>query len=229
MKKISGQTFVSISRYAPKWFPPEYIIAKELAPSRDLLQRYKEGLVNSEEYVKVYREETLSVLDPKLIYEKYDGSTLLCYETIGDFCHRSIVRDWFSEHGLITKEFNITRLGIVGSRTYNDYEEFKDIVTRLIAKYKHIELVSGGASGADSLAERYAKEFNIPIKIFKPDWSKGKGAGFIRNVVIWNNIDLCIAFWDGKSRGTEHSLTLATKQKKQLYIYNYKTSNLYSH
>jgi len=66
MKKISGQTFVSISRYAPKWFPPEYIIAKELAPSRDLLQRYKEGLVNSEEYVKVYREETLSVLDPKL-------------------------------------------------------------------------------------------------------------------------------------------------------------------
>ena len=44
------------------------------------------------------------------------------------------------------------------------------------------EIVSGGAKGVDSLAERYANEHNIKFSLFPVKWEKyGKGAGFKRN------------------------------------------------
>jgi len=44
------------------------------------------------------------------------------------------------------------------------------------------KLVSGGAKGADTLAERFAKELGIDCEVFLADWNKhGKAAGFIHN------------------------------------------------
>lgn len=71
-------------------------------------------------------------------------------------------------------------------------------------------LVSGGAKGADSLAEDFAKIQGIPRQIYEADWKKfGKSAGFIRNQSIVNNSDMIIAFWDGHSRGTADTLNKA--------------------
>lgn len=108
------------------------------------------------------------------------------------------------------------KIAVVGSRTFNDYE----LLRSTLDKYDYIELIiSGGAKGADSLAERYALENNIKTLIFKPKWSEyGKRAGYIRNINIIENSDLVIAFWDGKSKGTKHSIDLAKKNKKQLLI-----------
>ena len=60
------------------------------------------------------------------------------------------------------------KVGVIGSRNFNDYELVKETLTRL----KITLLVSGGAKGADSLGERYANENNITTLIFKPDWKK---------------------------------------------------------
>lgn len=80
-----------------------------------------------------------------------------------------------------------------------------------------LEIVSGGARGADSLAERYANERGLATKIFLPDWeSHGKGAGFIRNRDIVDYADYVIAFWDFKSKGTGHTVGLA-KVSQKLY------------
>jgi hypothetical protein len=80
-------------------------------------------------------------------------------------------------------------------------------------------LVSGGAKGADTLGERYAKEHNIETKIFLPDWEKyGKKAGFLRNTDIINEAELIIAFWDGQSKGTKDSIDKAFKSEKKLLI-----------
>jgi len=113
------------------------------------------------------------------------------------------------------------RLAIIGSRDFNDYELLK----RTLEPYKHgIEMIiSGGAKGADSLGERWAYENNIGFVKFLPDWNKhGKSAGFIRNIEIIDNCDCCIAFWDGESHGTKHSIGICESRKTPLKIINYK-------
>jgi hypothetical protein len=110
-------------------------------------------------------------------------------------------------------------VAVIGSRGFNDYEEVK----RTLSQIEITLLVSGGAIGADSLGEQYAKENNIETKIFLPDWNKhGKSAGFIRNTDIINEAELVVAFWDGNSRGTLDSINKAKAQNKKVVIINSK-------
>jgi hypothetical protein len=121
------------------------------------------------------------------------------------------------------------RILIAGSRTYNDYNNFCDIMDFIIKEYTNgnIEIVSGGAKGADTLAEKYAKEKQLPITIFPAKWEEyGKSAGFIRNVEMHNYINevsnrMCVCFWDGLSRGTQHNFKLCKKFDTPLICYNY--------
>ncbi len=120
------------------------------------------------------------------------------------------------------------KLAIIGSRNFNDYKSFENYINQIRQTYTIECIVSGGAKGADALAERYAKENNIPIEIYYPDWDKfGKSAGYIRNNDIWQNADMGIAFWDGISTGTSHSFKIAKKQNKKLFIFNSKTNEFY--
>lgn len=61
----------------------------------------------------------------------------------------------------------MTRILIAGSRSYNDYEEFRDIMNFICKDYNNIEIVSGGANGADFLAEKYAKEYKLKLTFLK--------------------------------------------------------------
>jgi hypothetical protein len=111
------------------------------------------------------------------------------------------------------------KLAIVGSRTFTDYGKLVDIISKLPTTESFSEIVSGGARGTDTLAEQYADNYGIPKIIFKADWDKyGKSAGYRRNVDIVNYCDYLIAFWDGESKGTQHSIDLANKQNKLLKI-----------
>jgi hypothetical protein len=66
--------------------------------------------------------------------------------------------------------------------------------------------------GADSLAEQWTIEKEIAIKVYKPDLSKyGKGAGVVRNKLIIENCDYCVAFWDGSSMVRSFHLTTARR------------------
>ena len=111
------------------------------------------------------------------------------------------------------------KLAVVGSRNFSDYELLKSKLD-LIHKRKPITLiVSGGAKGADSLSERWAKENNVETLIFLPDWNKyGKKAGFLRNEDIIKNSDAVVAAWNGISKGTEHSINIAKKYNKSCLI-----------
>lgn len=53
------------------------------------------------------------------------------------------------------------KLAIVGGRDYDDYERLEIWADEL----KPTEIVSGGAKGADALAEEYAKRKGIPITV----------------------------------------------------------------
>jgi len=107
------------------------------------------------------------------------------------------------------------KIAVIGSRNFNNYNKLCEI----LSQYEISEIVSGGAKGADSLAERYSKEYNIKITIFYPNWKKfGKSAGPIRNKEIIDYCDHVVAFWDGSSKGTKSSINIANRLKREVNI-----------
>lgn len=120
---------------------------------------------------------------------------------------------------------NMLKVIIAGSRGFNDYKLLETKLVHFLSRYspEDIEIVSGGARGADLLGERFAKEKGCEIKRFIPDWdNKGKSAGYIRNWEMANYSDACVLFWDGKSSGTKHMLALAEKECLKLKVVLYK-------
>lgn len=85
-----------------------------------------------------------------------------------------------------------------------------------------IEIVSGGAKGADRLGEVYAAVREYPVKVFKANWDKfGKSAGYLRNKEMSEYATHLIAFWDGKSKGTKHMIDLAREKGLKIRVIKY--------
>lgn len=116
------------------------------------------------------------------------------------------------------------KLAIVGGRDYNNHNNFKVIVDNYIKEIgTPSEIVSGGADGVDTMAEKYAKENNINTKIFKPDYDKyghGPDAPKMRNTEIVAYATHVLALPTVKSRGTYDSINKAKKMNKILKIIN---------
>lgn len=71
-------------------------------------------------------------------------------------------------------------------------------------------VISGGANGIDTIAERWAKKHKIEFVAYLANWKIfGKKAGFMRNKDMVDACDIVFAFWDGKSKGTLDSITYA--------------------
>lgn len=105
------------------------------------------------------------------------------------------------------------RIAVVGSRDFDDDILMHQVLDDIVVKqFPDVMIISGGARGADLMAEDYAKINGILCEIHLADWETyGKSAGFIRNDKVIKNADLCIAFWDGKSKGTQHAIGLCSK------------------
>jgi len=111
------------------------------------------------------------------------------------------------------------KLGIVGSRTFDNYNLLEKEIFNQISLEAIECVISGGARGADTLAEKFADKYNIPKMIYKANWDKyGNIAGFLRNNDIVKNSDFIIAFWNGRSRGTQDTMTKAQASNKKLWI-----------
>lgn len=115
----------------------------------------------------------------------------------------------------------MTSVAIVGSRSFTDYTLLKNTIDSLYPDRAGIkEIVSGGAYGADRLAERYAHEFGLTMIQLRPKWRNNgvynPRAGFERNETIVARADHVVAFWDGKSTGTRDSINHAKRMGKRL-------------
>ena len=110
------------------------------------------------------------------------------------------------------------KLAVIGSRDF----ENTVMLNEILLKHKHeiTMIISGGSKGADAMAEQWAKENGIETLIFLPNWSLyGRSAGVVRNHDIIKSCDLCIAFWDGKSKGTASGIRLSQKYNKPCEVY----------
>jgi len=111
------------------------------------------------------------------------------------------------------------RIAIVGSRGFTNFDFLEKTILDNYKLENITEIISGGAKGADTLAEQFAIKHSIPMSIFTPDWELyGKSADYKRNIQIIDMSDEVIAFWDGISKGTKHSIDLANKDKKKVMI-----------
>ena len=102
------------------------------------------------------------------------------------------------------------KLLIVGSRTIMNY----DLTGHVPAETELI--ISGGAKGMDTVAERYADAHGIEKLIIRPDYEKyGRAAPIKRNEEMVNAADTVLAVWDGESRGTKYTLGYARRLNKK--------------
>lgn len=119
----------------------------------------------------------------------------------------------------------MTKIIIAGSRTFNNYPLLEKNVDEYISDLNitdEIQIVSGGARGADKLGEKYAEECGYDLKVFPADWNKyGKRAGYLRNEQMAEYADYLIVFWDNQSRGTKHMIDLAIKHKLGVCIVSF--------
>lgn len=116
------------------------------------------------------------------------------------------------------------KTAIIGTRTANDkhYTQLSEYCNLLATLGGITEVISGGATGADALAERYAKENGLKMIIIPADWKQyGKAAGPMRNTEIIEKADQVVALWDGKSAGTADSIRKAQRAGKPCYILRY--------
>ena len=82
------------------------------------------------------------------------------------------------------------------------------------------EIVSGGARGIDTCARDYALTHDIKLTEFLPEYNKyGRCAPLKRNLQIIEYVDVVIAFWDGKSRGTKYVIDNCKKQGVQVDVH----------
>lgn len=113
---------------------------------------------------------------------------------------------------------------VVGSRSFDNYELLESTLDKLLINYREITIVSGGAKGADTLAEEYAAANGYECMVFKANWQQhGRAAGIFRNEEMHRYISQfekhgCVAFWDGQSRGTYSNFELAKKYNNPLRI-----------
>ena len=119
------------------------------------------------------------------------------------------------------------RVIIAGGRYFYNYQLLKercDFYLQSKKRSHNVIIVSGHASGADSLGEQYANEEGFDTQLFPADWNKhGKAAGPIRNAEMAEVADALIAFWDGKSRGTANMIQLAKDKGLKVAIVYYQS------
>jgi len=110
------------------------------------------------------------------------------------------------------------RYAIVGCRTCTSPRHVFPVLDKILKKGDII--ISGGAKGVDTLADKYAQKNQHTMIIHCAMWDlHGKAAGPIRNKKIVDDCDEMIVFWDGKSKGTRNSIKLAKESKKPIHIY----------
>lgn len=110
------------------------------------------------------------------------------------------------------------KVAIVGSR---DYPDLQAVIDYVMALPEHDKVISGGARGVDTVAVETALKYryDLDVEVFPALWEfHGKKAGMMRNIDIVNAADRVVAFWDGKSSGTGHTIRLARKAGKPVEV-----------
>ena len=128
------------------------------------------------------------------------------------------------------------RVGIIGSRTYENKRKIREMVFMLKNKFSNdLTIVSGGCSdGADKYAKKFALELDCKYIEFNPahtprnlysalhDAYYGKEYNvkyfFQRNKMLANYVDYLVAFMTDDTNGTLYTIKEVKKKGKKVVI-----------
>lgn len=80
-------------------------------------------------------------------------------------------------------------------------------------------VISGGADGIDRLAEQYADKHHLSKYILRPRYDLYRRAAPLkRNEQMVELADSVLIIWDGRSKGTQHTIKYSKKLNKPLTI-----------
>lgn len=89
-------------------------------------------------------------------------------------------------------------------------EQIKDALDEYVGDEEFRIFVGCNPSGVDACVLAYARKNDIKYDIFYAQWRKYlKAAGPIRNKDMVHEADMLLAFWDGRSAGTESAINAA--------------------
>jgi predicted Rossmann fold nucleotide-binding protein DprA/Smf involved in DNA uptake len=108
------------------------------------------------------------------------------------------------------------RLAVIGSRTFANFR----LLTKILDEYLGtvVEVISGGADGADSLGARWGRKNGFEPNVFHPDHKNFKHPYHHRNRLIAERCTVLIAFWDGRSTGTKYTIEYARRIGREVRI-----------
>jgi len=108
------------------------------------------------------------------------------------------------------------RLAVIGTKKFTEY----NFLSSILKQTSNIDMIiSGGAVGTDTLAEKYATKNKINFLKFPPNYKNyGDKAKHIRDKLIVEECDELIAFWDGECEGTKYTLDYAEQLGKVIKI-----------
>ena len=115
------------------------------------------------------------------------------------------------------------RVIVAGSRSFNDMNLLIEKLDKILSNFRgEVEIVSGGAKGADLLGEAYATLRGHRVKVFEAQWDvHGKSAGYKRNEEMAKHSTHCVTFWDGNSPGTRHMQNIAKRTGLKTRVIQY--------
>lgn len=122
------------------------------------------------------------------------------------------------------------RVAIVGSREYPKPTAVEDYVYALP---DGTVVITGGwwesdarmqvrmraTRGVDYIAARVANTRGLSVALVAGPWAKATRAGLARNPTVVDLCDRLVAFHDGKSTGTMHTVGLARKAGKPVVVF----------
>ena len=110
---------------------------------------------------------------------------------------------------------------VCGGRDFNS-DRHRKIIFDVLGELDPTHLVTGCATGADLHARSYIRHKSLEGSVFEADWKTyGKAAGpkrnqemidYVKNHPKYKDEDkLVVSFWDGRSKGTMNTMSLANK------------------
>jgi len=109
-------------------------------------------------------------------------------------------------------------IAVVGSRDFADLGRVRRFIASLPPD---VIVLSGGARGVDRCAIAAARARGLRCLEYFADWDRDGFhlAGRIRNQRVVERCDRMVAFWDGRSTGTQDAFTRALEHGRHVVVY----------
>ena len=110
------------------------------------------------------------------------------------------------------------KVAIVGSRHFSEPDRVSDYVNALP---QGASIITGSASGVDAAATKAARAKGIPVQVIPAsiDELADAAKSAARNQRLIDACDVLVAFWDGRSKGTRHTVDRALDSGKEVRVF----------